>query len=220
MRIGSIRKALFMALASLCLLPMAAHAQSAFTGTVKDTSGKTMKGATVKVTNKDAYPSQITSTTDDKGRWAMIGLRTGTWTFVVEAPGYSKQEAQWPVRVAGTAPMHFVLARDLGPIPGALTKNIQQQVAAANALRDKGQLDQALAAYEQIRDQNPKLTAMNLVVGSMYRKKASLESDPTARRALFDRAIASYTTMLGDESSAERAKAEIESTRTEASSNR
>jgi hypothetical protein len=84
--------------------------------------------------------------------------------------------------------MHFVLARDLGPIPGALTKNIQNQLAAANALRDKGQLDQALAAYEQIRDQNPKLTAMNLVVGSVYRKKASLESDPTARRALFDRA--------------------------------
>ena len=150
----------------------------------------------------------------------MIGLRTGTWTFVVEAPGYAKQEAQWPVRVAGTVPMHFVLARDLGPIPGALTKNIQQQLAAANALRDKGQLDQALAAYEQIRDQNPRLTAMNLVVGSVYRKKAALENDPSARRALFDRAIASYTTMLNDESSSERAKAEIESTRTEAASTR
>jgi len=204
----------------ICLAVPALAQTARATGTVKDTSGKTMKGATVKAMNKDAYPSQITSTTDDKGRWAMIGLRTGTWTFVVEAPGYTKQEAQWPVRVAGTVPMHFVLARDLGPIPGALTKNIQQQLATANALRDKGQLDQALAAYEQIRDQNPKLTAVNLVVGSVYRKKASLESDPTARRALFDRAIASYTTMLSDESSTERAKAEIESTRTEAANTR
>src|SRR5262245_39990647 len=186
------------------------------TGTVKDTSGKPMKGATVRATNKEAYPPQIASSTDDKGRWAMIGLRTGTWTFVVESPGYSKQEAQWPVRVAGTVPMHFVLARDLGPIPGALTKNIQQQLAAANALRDKGQLDQALAAYEQIRDQNPKLTAVNLVVGNVYRKKAALETDPEARRVLFDRAIASYTTMLSDEANSDRAKAEIESTRTEA----
>jgi len=189
-------------------------------GTVKDTAGKTMKGATVKASNKDAYPSQITSTTDDKGRWAMIGLRTGTWTFVVESPGYTKQEAQWPVRVAGTAPMHFVLARDLGPIPGALTKNVQQQLAAANALRDKGQLDQAIAAYETIRDQNPKLTAVNLVMGSVYRRKAALESDPAARRALFDRAIASYTTMLTDDTSSERAKTEIESTRTEAAAGR
>jgi tetratricopeptide (TPR) repeat protein len=113
--------------------------------------------------------------------------------------------------------MHFVLARELGPIPGALTKNIQQQLTAANALRDKGQLDQAIVAYEQIRDQNPRLTAVNLVMGSVYRKKAALESDPTARRALFDRAIASYTTMLSDEATSERAKVEIESTRSEAS---
>ena len=198
-------------------LAMPAFAQTArATGTVKDTSGKPMKGATVRAMNKDAYPPQIASSTDDKGRWAMIGLRTGTWTFVVEAPGYAKQEAQWPVRVAGTVPMHFVLARELGPIPGALTKNIQQQLAAANALRDKGQLDQAIAAYEQIREQNPKLTAVNLVMGGVYRKKASLESDPEARRVLFDRAIASYTTLLSDNASAERAKAEIESTRTEA----
>jgi hypothetical protein len=201
---------------AVCLATPAFAQTARATGTVKDTSGKPMKGATVRAMNKDAYPPQIASSTDDKGRWAMIGLRTGTWTFVVEAPGYAKQEAQWPVRVAGTVPMHFVLARELGPIPGALTKNIQQQLAAANALRDKGQLDQAIAAYEQIREQNPKLTAVNLVMGGVYRKKASLESDPEARRVLFDRAIASYTTMLSDNASAERAKAEIESTRSEA----
>src|SRR6185436_18443508 len=195
-------------IASLCVsVPVLAQSARA-QGTVRDQTGRPLKGATVKAMNKDAIPPEIASSTDDKGRWAMIGLRTGSWTFVAEAPGFAPQQASWPVRVAGTAPMHFVLARDLGPIPGALSKNIQQQLSVANALRDKGQLDQALAAYEQIRDQNPKLTAMNLVVGSVYRKKASLETDPGARRTLFDRAIASYTTMLGDESSAERAKAE------------
>jgi tetratricopeptide (TPR) repeat protein len=211
------RASLALATVIVMCLAVPALAQTArASGTVKDTAGKSMKGATVKATNKDAYPSQITSTTDEKGRWAMIGLRTGTWTFLVEAPGFARQEAQWPVRVAGTVPMHFVLARDLGPIPGALTKNIQQQLAAANAMRDKGQLDQALVAYEQIRDQNPKLTTVSLVVGNVYRKKASLEADPAAKRALFDRAIESYTAMLADESASARAKAEIESTRTEA----
>jgi hypothetical protein len=207
-------------LIAVCLADPASAQTARAQGTVKDTGGKAMKGATVKATNKEAYPSQITSSTDDKGRWAMIGLKTGTWTFVAEAPGFATQQAQWPVRVAGTPPMHFVLARDLGPIPNALAKNIQQQLTAANALRDKGQLDQALAAYEQIRDQNPKLTAVNLVVGGVYRKKAALESDPAARRALFDRAIASYTAMLADEAASERAKAEIETTRSEAAATR
>lgn len=211
------RASLALATVIVVCLAVPCFAQTArATGTVKDTSGKAMKGATVKAINKEAYPPQVTSSTDDKGRWAMIGLRTGTWNFVVEAPGYTTAQAQWPVRVAGTAPMHFVLARDLGPIPGALTKNIQQQLAAANALRDKGQLDQAIAAYEQIKEQNPRLTSVNLVVGNVYRKKAALENDPAARRALFDRAIASYTAVLTDDTSSERAKAEIESTRSEA----
>jgi hypothetical protein len=213
----------FFLVAALIVVFMAAPAgaQTArATGTVKDTGGKGMKGATVKATNKEAYPSEITSSTDDKGRWAMIGLKTGTWTFVAEAPGFATQRTQWMVRVGGTQPMHFVLARDLGPIPNALTRNIQQQLIAANALRDKGELDQAIAAYEVIRDQNPKLTAVNLVVADVYRKKAAQETDPAAKRAMLDRAIASYTAALAGDAENGRAKAELESTRSEAAAAR
>ena len=44
MKIGFIKTALFVALATLCLLPTAAQAQSAFTGVVKDTSGAVLPG--------------------------------------------------------------------------------------------------------------------------------------------------------------------------------
>ena len=204
----------------MCVAAPALAQSARATGTVKDVGGKPLKGATVTALNSEAYPPRISSSTDDKGRWAMIGLRTGTWTFTAEAPGFTTQKAPWQVRVGGTVPIGFVLGRDLGPIPGALTKNIQQQLAAANALRDKGQYDQAIAAYEQIRDQNPKLTAVNLVVGGVYRQKAAHETNPAARRALFDRAIASYTAALESDAGNDRAKAEIESTRTEAATSR
>src|SRR5262245_17657128 len=84
--------------------------------------------AVSRAVNKDASPPEIASSTDDKGRWAMIGLRTGTWTFVAEAPGFTAAQIPWPVRVGGTQPIPFVLARDLGPIPNALTKAVQQQI--------------------------------------------------------------------------------------------
>jgi len=187
------------------------------TGTVRDTGGKPLKGATIHAVNKEAYPPEITSSTDDKGRWAMIGLRTGTWTFIAEAPGFSKAQTPWPVRVAGTPPLGFVLARDLGPIPNSLTKTVQQQITAANSLRDRGQLDQAIAAYEQVRDQNPKLTSMNLVVASTYRQKAAQETNVVTRRTLLDRAIASYTTLLTSDPDNERAKSELASAKAEAS---
>ena len=51
-----------------------AYAQTArATGIVKDTDGKGIKGATIRATNPDAVPPQIISTTDDKGRWAILG---------------------------------------------------------------------------------------------------------------------------------------------------
>jgi tetratricopeptide (TPR) repeat protein len=196
-------------------VPVSAQSARA-TGTVRDPSGKPLKGATVRAINRDAYPPQITSSTDDKGRWAMIGLRTGTWTFVAEAPGFTPAQTPWPVRVGGTQPIPFVLARDLGPIPNMLSKTIQQQIAAANSLRERGQLDQAIAAYEQVREQNPKLTAMNLVVAGAYRQKAAQETSTTARRALLDRAIASYATILTTEPDNARAKAELDAAKAEA----
>jgi tetratricopeptide (TPR) repeat protein len=208
------------ACAAILVLTLAApvFAQAArATGTVRDPSGKPLKGATIRATNRDAYPPEITSSSDDKGRWAMIGLRTGTWTFVAEAPGFTPAQTPWPVRVGGTQPIPVVLARALGPIPNSLGKTIQQQIAAANELRDRGQLDQAIAAYEQVRDQNPKLTAVNLVVGGAYRQKAAQETNATTRRALLDRAIASYTTMLTTEPDNARAKAELDATKAEAS---
>lgn len=198
------------------LVSSAAFAQSARAmGTVKDTNGRPIKGAIVHALNRDASPSQITSSTDDKGRWAMIGLKTGTWQFTVEAPGFTPVQASAPVRVAATPPMAFALARDPGPIPGALDKNVLQSVTAANALRDRGQYDQALAAYQQIREQNPKLTSVAFVVAGVYRQQAASAGDASARRALLDRAMSTYNQLLSDEALNERAKAELESTRAE-----
>ncbi len=189
------------------LLSSSALAQSArATGTVRDTNGRPIKGATVRAVNRDASPSQITSTSDDKGRWAMIGLRTGTWMFTVEAPGFTPVQAPAPVRVAGTPPMAFALARDPGPIPGALDKNVIQSLTAANTLRDRGQYEQALSAYQQLRDQNPKLTSLSFVMAGVYRKQAAAEANPAARRALLDRAINAYNQLLNDDATSARAK--------------
>jgi tetratricopeptide (TPR) repeat protein len=190
-------------------------AQARATGSVRDTDGRGIKGATVRAVNREASPPEITSTTDDRGRWAMIGLRSGSWTFIVEAPGYAPVEATATMRVAGTPPMTFTLARDPGPIPGALDKAILQQVSAANALRDRGQFEQALAAYEQIRELNPKLTSITMMVAGVYRQQAAAQTDSAARRTLLERAIATYGELVNDESTGERAKAEIENTRAE-----
>lgn len=195
-----------LALAATAATPAVAQNARAI-GTVRDTGGKAIKGATIRAINPDAVPGEVTSVTDDNGRWGMIGLRSGaTWTFIAEAPGFFPFRVETVPRTASNAPLNFVLARDPGPVPGALTNNIQGQIDAANALRDQGRYEQAIAAYQEISSRNPKLTHVNFIMGEIYVMRAAKESDPAARRALLDLAVSAYDDVLKGDASNERAK--------------
>jgi hypothetical protein len=207
-----MRRVYLVALAvfSLCLAAPAAAQTGRVTGIVKDTAGKPIKGATVRASNPDAAPREFTSTTDDKGRFAMLGLRTSaTWHFVAEAPGYFPGEGDAAIRSNAGAPFEFTLRRDPGPIPGALARDIQDQLSAANAMRDQGRFDQAIAAYQSIQARNPKLTTVNLVLAGTYRQKAEGETDASARVALLEKASAAYAELLTDDAVNERARTEM-----------
>jgi tetratricopeptide (TPR) repeat protein len=202
------------ALVALLLgLTTGASAQGRAVGTVKDIGGKAIKGATVKASNPDASPSQFASATDDRGRWAMIGLKSGTWHFTVEAPGYVTVETNAPIRVAAAPPMQFALAKDPGPIPNALDRNIEQLIQEAALARDAGRLDQAIAAYQDIRTRNPKLTSVNLVIGDLYRRKAVQETDPNAKQNFYRQALDAYDQLLKSDATNVRARAESDAIR-------
>lgn len=195
---------------ALLVLPVPALAQTARAlGTVKDVTGKPIKGAVVRALNADAYPGDLSSATDDKGRFAMLGLRTGTWRFVVDAPGFLRLDVNAPVRVANAPPMQFTLARDPGPVPNALEQNVQQRLKEAATLRDAGQLDQALTVYQDIYAKNPRLTSVNLVLADVYQRKAAQAADVTARQSLLNRAIDAYNEVLKSDASNESARAGV-----------
>ncbi len=94
MRIGSIRNA-FLALAAVCLLPMAAQAQSAFTGVVRDTSGAVLPGVTVEAASDALIEKTRTVITDENGGYRLVDLRPGTYTLTFSLEGFStvKREA-------------------------------------------------------------------------------------------------------------------------------
>ena len=177
-------------LATLALaLAAAAAAQTAgrITGTIKDPDGKPIKGATVRATN-DAVNARMTSTTDDKGRFAMIGVRSGTWAIVAEAPNFVSLQGSAAVSSSNTPVLALTLQRDPGPMPGALVKTINDDVAAAEALHKAGKLDEAISAYQSIQSKNARLTSVNLVLASLYREKAEHETNAAAKQALLNRA--------------------------------
>lgn len=188
----------------------AAAQQGRVQGIVRDTNGQPIKGAVIRAAHPEAVPGELTGTSDDRGRFAIIGMRTGTiWRFTVEAPGYFPASVEAQLRSNAIIPLTFTLARDLGPLPGALINDIQAQLTAANALRDDGRLDQAIAAYQAIQNRNARLTSIGLALGDTYRRRAAQESNAAAQQRFLQSAITSYQSVLKTEPANARAKTEL-----------
>jgi tetratricopeptide (TPR) repeat protein len=173
-------------------------------GTVKDDKGQPIKGATVTAENPSSTPSSFTTTTDDRGRFSMIGLRSGTWKITASAPGFSPNGGEVPIRTIGAPnpPVDIVLAPGAGAATGALagvnTKELQAELQKAEDLLNQKQYDAAIAAYNAIMTKTPALTMVNLQVGRAYRMKKD-----------YDSALAAYKKILETDPNNERAKIEI-----------
>jgi tetratricopeptide (TPR) repeat protein len=191
-------------------LASAASAQTAgrITGAVKDAEGHGIKGASIRAINDDVGAT-MTSTTDDKGRFAMIGVRTGNWRIEVEAPNFLPMRGQAAVSAGNPPNLQLTLQRDPGPPPGSLSRTIAEDIAAAETLRKAGRYDDAISAYQAIQAKNNMLTSVNLMLATLYREKAQQEKDAAAREALLTRAIGAYNEMLKADDTNARARLEL-----------
>src|SRR6478752_1657631 len=84
-----IKSALLFAFGFLVLLPVAASAQSAFSGLVRDTSGAVMPGVTVEASSPVLIERTRSTITDDTGRYTITDLRPGTYKLTFTLAGFS-----------------------------------------------------------------------------------------------------------------------------------
>jgi tetratricopeptide (TPR) repeat protein len=204
---GDARKLLtaFAIVAALIVSALPAAAQTGRVGgTVRDGQGQPIKGATVTAENPQASPSTFTATTDDKGRYSIIGLRSGTWKITASAPGFAPGGGSIPVRTIGAPnpPVDIVLAPGAtgpaGALAGVNTKELQGELQKAEDLMNQQQYDAAIAAYQAILTKTPALTMINMQIGRAHRMKKD-----------YDSALGAYNKILETEPTNERAKIEI-----------
>lgn len=88
MNIRQWKLALFVALMCAILLPAAAHAQSAITGLVKDTSGAILPGVTVEAASDVLIEKSRSVITDSQGAYRIVDLRPGVYTVTFSLPGF------------------------------------------------------------------------------------------------------------------------------------
>jgi len=171
-------------------------------GIVRDEGGQPIKGATVRAENPDVPLGLLTAATDDKGRFAIIGLARGSWMFTVDAPGYQPQYVEITIQRTATPlpPLVFGLqkaqVRPPAGIEGVTARDLQQQLESADALYRQQKFEEAIAAYRAVLRSAPSLAIVNLQIGAAYR---SLKN--------YDAAIAAYDDLLKAEP--ENSKAQV-----------
>ncbi|MEZ5420008.1 MAG: carboxypeptidase regulatory-like domain-containing protein [Vicinamibacterales bacterium] len=202
-----MRESLKLSLAALVVVLLGALPAMAQTGriggVVKDDKGQPLKGATVVAENPSASPPSFTATTDDKGRFSIIGLRSGNWKLTASAPGFQPSVGQVPIRTIGqpNPPIEFTLAPGApaaAGLAGVNTKELQEELKAADDKMMANDFDGAIAGYEAMIAKVPQLTALYLQIGRAQRMKKD-----------YDGALASYNKLLAADPNNERAKVEI-----------
>ena len=171
-------------------------------GQVKDDTGQPIKGATVTAENPNASPSSFTATTDDKGRFSIIGLRTGPWKFTVQAPGFASESGSMQVNTIGAPnpPLSFNLKKggggaSAGALGGVAAKDLQAELANADSLYNAQKWDESIAAYRAIMTKAPSLSVINLQIAAAYRNKKD-----------YDAALAAYSDLLKADPNNDKAK--------------
>jgi tetratricopeptide (TPR) repeat protein len=216
MRAHYLNAALAAALLMLSAAPAAAQV-GRVSGIVRDDSGSPIKGATVTAENPNIGPTTYTATTDDRGRFTIIGLRAGQWRFTAYAPGHAGDVGEMAVRFGSPNPAVAFTLRKNGPTAAAPLGNVaarelQTQLAAADALYAQQKWDEAIAAYRAILGRTPALSAIHLQIAAVYRQKkdypnavkayeALLATEPTSEKARIG--IAAIALEQGDQSAAE-----------------
>ncbi len=172
-----------------------ALAQNRIGGIVRDETGSTIRGATVRAetggTSTTAAPVTLTTATDDRGRFVFVVVRSGEWRLTFEAPGFDTQTIPLSVRLSGAAPnLDVKLDRRespeaFGALAGVDSKSLSAQLAAAAALYDEARHDEAIAAYREIKARAPALSLVNLQIGnSLVAKKSYAEAEAAYQEVL------------------------------------
>ncbi len=154
-------------------------------GTIRDTEGNPIEGAKV-IAQLSGTEFVLEATTDENGRWAILGFRRGTYSFTYGAEGYQPQIATTSIKQLGKNPAMKV---ELEKIQEAFARSMAGTLLAdALELQEQKEYSEALAKYDEILTESPSLYQIHMNVGNVYRDMGN-----------FTEAIAEYELVLKEE---------------------
>jgi Flp pilus assembly protein TadD len=167
-------------------------------GQVLDPEGNPVPGVEVSAFNAEMTPDTLTTTTDEEGRWAVLGLSNDTWKFTFRKDGYIPLEIDASVSGFGRNPnMDVTLEPYEAPVGGVDVGEVEGRALfeEGEALYEAGDYAGAIAKWEEFALVNPSFYQVFVNIGNAHKELGNheeaiaayekvLERDPADSRAL------------------------------------
>jgi tetratricopeptide (TPR) repeat protein len=159
------------------------------TGTVTDENGVPIEGASV-VAQSTRSETRLDGRSDDKGRFAIAGLGTGTWKVIASMEGYQSASIEMSVRqLSQNPPLSFTLKKLSGMAAFAADKEGLALFDKGNSLLNQGNYDEALLAFEEFAIKHPDVYQVHLNIGTCYLKKEEFDKAESEFELVLKRVI-------------------------------
>ncbi len=187
-RLRQIIRSTIGTLFALAIAVSTAQAQGRVVGQVTDDGGNPLAGVQITATNPAGNPPEVSTTTENDGRFAILGLSSGQWMFRADCTGacgdangsprgYGPSEGGSNITQTRNPPIDFTLLRIRHPLAEMLGDDavagidldaIDAQTTAADTAFNGGRYQDAIAGYEAILAQLPALSNLYFNIGNAY----------------------------------------------------
>lgn len=159
---------------------MAQMGTGRITGVITDAEDHGVEGAVITVV--DATGKKLTGTSDEDGKWAILGFRSGTYEFNVVADGFQPKIVKQSVKELGQNTLNVTLV----PLIAAQgNEKDDQLLKEGNTLLREKQYAEAIAKYQELLVAQPSFYQIHEYIGVAYRELGD-----------FDAALAEFNKVL------------------------
>ena len=137
------------------------------TGRITDPEGNAVVGAVIHFV--DQTGKKLEGTSDEDGKWAILGFRSGTYDFNIEAEGFQMKIEQMAVKQMGQNKLDVVLIPLLAAAATAM-EGKNALLAEANELLKQKQYPEAVAKFEELLVAQPSFYQAHEFIGIAYRE--------------------------------------------------
>jgi tetratricopeptide (TPR) repeat protein len=173
-------------------------------GTVLDEEGKALQGATIKVQNV-RYKNVLTTTSDKKGRWSLVGLASGPYTVAVALEGYEERKEEIMFnQVTKSAFIWDVKLRRKGEAVTVVNpaKGENEALAAllkeGNRLYGEKQYADAVARFQEFLEKNPNVYQVHINIGNCFREMKDYDKAIIAYNVYLEKVVADKGSLKAD----------------------